>query len=352
MPLSVFERAEFLKNSGWSGVAGSPIGEDWSQRQYFRIVKGKRSAILVHAVPDHDPRSVPGHKLGDFINLGRFLRQVDVSVPEVYASDLNHGLLLIEDFGDRDFSGLIAEGGPRQGDLYKLATNCLAHLYKRTDHVPIDLPDYFKSHIHTGRRRVVDWYMPAVLGRKNPDGLVEDYLDIWSGIENSLPPVERRFQHADFHPGNLMYLADRIGIKQVGLIDFQGGVKGPAPYDLVNLLEDARRIVPQEIKDECLQQFTISLSGDEKESFQMWYPVLAAQFHFRVIGQAIKLGLRSNITRLMDLLPVLSIHIQKDLQNPVLLPLKDWFDRQGVTFSADIKIDLAKIAPFIRSDAF
>ncbi len=352
MQLSAYERADFLKKSGWSGVEGVPIGEDWSQRKYFRVIKGSRSAILVHAVPDDDLRSVPGHKLGDFVDIGRFLKKTDVSVPEVYAFDLNHGLLLIEDFGDRDFSGLIAEGGARQMDLYKLAANCLIHLYKRAAYVPIDLPDYFESHIHTGRRRVVDWYMPAVLGRRNPDGVAEEYLDIWEDIEKSLPPVVRRFQHADYHPGNLIYLPDRLGIKQVGLIDFQGGVMGPAPYDLVNLLEDARRIVPQEIKDACLAQFTASLSGAEKESFQMWYPVLAAQFHFRVIGQAIKLAMKSNITRLMDLLPVLAVHIQKDLQNPALAPMKDWFDRQGVDFSEDHKIDLVKLAPFIRPDAF
>lgn len=352
MPLSVYDRAEFLKNFGWGDASGTPVGEDWSQRKYFRIQQGQRSAILVHSVPDNDPRAVMGHKLCDFIDIGNFLRGLEMSVPEIYASDLSHGLMLIEDFGDQDFSKLIACGGDRQADLYKLATNALIHLYRRATYAPIDLPNYFDSHIHTGRRRVVDWYMPAVLKRQNPDGVLEDYLNVWKGIESRLPPVIKRFQHGDFHPGNIIYLPDRIKFRQVGLIDFQGGMMGPAPYDLVNLLEDARRFVPEDIKRDCLAHFIDNLSKSEKESFLAWYPVLAAQFHFRVIGQAIKLVLKNDITRLMDLLPVLSVHIQNDLKHPVLQPMKVWFDGQGITFSQEEQIDLKKVAAFMRPDAF
>ncbi len=353
MPLSVYERAEFLKNSGWSGVSGEPIGEDWSQRKYFRIKKGAKSAILVHSVPDYDPKAVAGHKLGDFIDIGKFLSSLSVSVPEIYATDLNHGMMLIEDFGDRDFIELVSDKNKqRQADAYRLATQCLMHLYKTGASIPIDITDYSLSHIHKGRQRVVDWYVPAVLKSKNPDSLLKDYLALWDKIEIGLPPVEKRFLHGDFHPGNLMYLPDRVGYHQVGLIDFQGGMVGPAPYDLVNLLEDARRDVPEAIKQDCLNQFVAVLSAEERESFLAWYPVLAAQFHFRVIGQAIKLALRSDITRLMGLMPVLSRHIQKDLKNPLLAPMRQWFDDLGVSFDPDIKIDLNEIRTFIRSDAF
>ncbi|HNQ91734.1 MAG TPA: phosphotransferase [Alphaproteobacteria bacterium] len=352
MPLSVFERAEFLKNAGWSGATISQVGEDWSQRQIFRIEKSARTAILIHGVHDNDPRAVPGHKLRDFLDIGRYLESIEVSVPKIYSYDLAHGLMLVEDFGNEDFSSLIEGSGPRARDMYRIAVQCLVHLYNKTEYVAVDLPDYTKSHVHKGRQRVIDWYVPAVLGRKNPDGLVDEYLGVWAEIERKLPRAPRRFLHGDFHPGNLMYLADRAGYRQVGLLDFQGAMMGPAPYDLVNLLEDARRIVPDETRGECLDLFSSQLSGESKEAFLAWYPVLAAQFHFRVIGQAIKLAVRDKKTRLMTLVPTLQTHILRDFEHPVLLPMKQWFDRLGVDFSVPFLPEIDRISGLIRSDAF
>jgi len=352
MPLSVFERTEFLKTSGWSGASMAPVGEDWSQRKFFRVGKADKTAILIHTVPDNDPRATPGHKLWDFLNIGRYLASIEISVPDVYAHDISKGLMLVEDFGTEDFAKLIAEGGPRARDIYLLACRSLSHLYQRTEFVAIDLPDYYKGHIHIGRRRVVDWYVPSVLGRCNPDGLVDAYLSVWKEIERGMPRVFRRFLHGDFHPGNLMYLPDRVGFRQVGMLDFQGGMMGPAPYDLLNLLEDARRIVPEDIRAYCLSQFLDQIKGEERESFAAWYPVLSAQFHFRVIGQAIKLAIRDQKTRLAALIPVLQQHITKDLENPLLKPMKDWFEEVGVDFSAQERIDISRVAPLIRDDAF
>ena len=149
-----------------------------------------------------------------------------------------------------------------------------------------------------------------------------------------------------------MWLPERSGAQQTGLLDFQGAYMGPAPYDLINLLEDARRRVPTAIKQECLKKFTDSLPHDERESFMAWYPVLACQFHGRVIGQAIKLAVRDNKTRLLDLIPILRQHMVDDLKHPVLAPLKSWFSAQNVDFSQNIPIDSIKTAAFIGDDAF
>lgn len=244
-------------------------------------------------------------------------------------------------------------------DLYLLATATLKHIYKKTEFIAIDLPDYFTSHIHKGHQRVVDWYMPAVRYKKNADETVQEYLKIWQHIEKKLPQPKRRLLHGDFHPGNLMWLPERQGVKQAGILDFQQAMMGPAPYDLVNLLEDARREVPTELRRECLATYVEGMPADEIESFLAWYPVLAAQFHFRVIGQAIRLAIRDKKTRLLSIIPVLRRHIIRDLSNPTLKPLRDWFLLQGVDFSdtapvgfsVPVPIDIEKTTPFIRSDA-
>jgi aminoglycoside/choline kinase family phosphotransferase len=249
---------------------------------------------------------------------------------------------LVEDFGSAGF----------QDTEYPAAVDVLAELYRKTETIAIALPDYYQSHVHTGRRRVVDWYLPAVTKTKNPDGLAENYLDVWTQIESGLPPVPRRFLHGDFHPGNMMILNNREGVRRIGLLDFQGAMIGPAPYDLVNLLDDARRIVPEDIRQNGLVRMTSGMGTTEKESFLLWYPVLAAQFHCRVIGQAIRLALSDNKTRLLALLPTVSEHLRRDLENPVLAPMKDWFAGQGVSFGDVPEISPEALRPIIREDAF
>jgi aminoglycoside/choline kinase family phosphotransferase len=335
-------KQDFLTCAGWQAAAETPVGEDWSQRKFWRLAKGGKTAILMQAVPDDDPRATPGHKLGDYVRIAGYLRGLGFSTPEVLAQDVPRGLLLVEDFGNAGF----------QDTDYPAAVDVLAELYCKTEAVAIALPGYYQSHVHTGRRRVVDWYLPAITKAKNPDGLAENYLDVWTQIESGLPPVQRRFLHGDFHPGNMMMLPGREGGLHIGILDFQGAMIGPAPYDLVNLLDDARRIVPEDIRQNGLVRMTSGMGATERESFLLWYPVLAAQFHCRVIGQAIRLALKDNKTRLLSLLPILSEHLRRDFENPVLAPMKDWFAGQGISFGDVPEITPETLRPIIREDAF
>jgi aminoglycoside/choline kinase family phosphotransferase len=105
------------------------------------------------------------------------------------------------------------------------------------------------------------------------------------------------------------------------LVDFQGAVVGPAPYDLVNLLDDARRIVPDDIRVRVPgNRFIEHLMPAEKEAFLAWYPVLACQFHCRVIGQAVKLAVHSGKTRLLDLVPYSFPSFAARLEAPAIGP--------------------------------
>lgn len=103
-PLNPFDRVSFLKHAGWEGAIETPVGEDWSQRKILRVNRGERTAILMHAVPDDDPRATPGHHLSDYIRIAHYVRSMELSAPQVYAQDLTHGLLLVEDFGTQNFA--------------------------------------------------------------------------------------------------------------------------------------------------------------------------------------------------------------------------------------------------------
>jgi aminoglycoside/choline kinase family phosphotransferase len=351
-PLLKIQRAEFLRSSGWAGGIEIPVGEDWSQRSFFRIEKKVATSILIQSAPDGDPRQSAGHKLCDFVKVSEFLNRIGLSAPKIIAQDFTHGLLLVEDFGSSDFATLIKNNNGQEKDLYLIATETLKHIYQETEYVPIDLPNFSSSHIYKGHQRIVDWYMPAVKQEKNDDFVLKDYLNVWSKIEKKLPPPKIRMLHGDFHPGNIMWLPERQRVMQAGLIDFQGAMVGPAAYDLVNLLDDARRIVPNDVREECLSIYLDGMTSEEKENFLSWYAVLAAQFHCRVIGQALRLAICDGKTRLLDVIPILRSHLLRDLSNPSLKPLKDWFDSMNINFHEKSQIDIDNVKTFIRSDAF
>lgn len=345
-------RSAFLERCGWTEATFIPVGEDCAFRRYFRLRKDDgKTAVLMEAVPDNSPLATPGHKIGDFIRIGYYLRQIGLNTPPVYDADERLGYVLMEDFGDVSFKKA-REQGIDNNALYGLATDVLSALAENSAENTLELPDYYESHVHKGRQRVVDWFMPVVRGEKMPDGLVEDYQALWDGIENTLPSCPQGVLHIDYHAENLMYLAEREGLDQCGILDFQGAMRGPVPYDLANLLEDVRSDVPTDVQEAMLVRFCRDMDAAEKENFMAWYRILATQFHCRVAGQFIRLAVRDGKTRYLSYLPRVCAYIRKGLDDPVLKPLAQWFAGQGVDFQAPDIDDPAVLSSFIRDDAF
>ena len=330
-------KRDFLESQGWSDAVETPAGEDWALRRFSRLAKNGQTVVLMQSLPDKDPRATAGHKVRDYVMIGEYLAMSGFPAPKIYAEDVAKGLLLIEDFGSVSLHEKFVEETDDVADLYLAATGILIGFYKnlRVNHMA--LPDYFETHIYQGRQRIIDWYYPARTGKRVPPGLREKYLAIWNRIEASLPEPVSCFAHADYHPHNLMVRGDGV----IGLIDFQGAMWAPGPYDLVNLLEDARRIVPKEIKSACQARFKESISEEEWPSFVKWYVVLATQFHCRVIGQAIRLAVREDKTRLLDYVPVLEHYLSRELQSPVLKELKEFFTECGLDFQREGDLNLS-----------
>ncbi len=317
---------------GWAVVA--PVGQDGSTRHYSRIEKGGRTAILM----DCSRGETPGHALKDFIRIGRWLSDIGLKTPEIIESDEKSGILIVEDFGDVSFKKAMAQTGA--DELYSLAADVLQEIGRHKS-IP-DLPDYHESAIHKGHRRVIDWYAPAMRQQRNPENFLGEYLAAWDEIEKNMPPCPQGFVHADFHVENLMFLPGEKGLKRCGILDFQGAMHGPLPYDLANLLEDARVDVSTEIKEKILKKCD--------ENVRIWARILGTQFHCRVAGQFIKMAARDHKTGYLQYIPRVQRYIRSALQDPVLSPLKEFFDKSGISFTAPP--DLKNIKALVAPDAF
>lgn len=322
-----------------------PIGGDGSARRYFRVQEPDGGTAVLMEMTG----VTPGHDPAEYVRIGNYLRSVGVRTPEVYESDVNAGVLLVEDFGDLSFKRSLEEGENPE-TLYALAVDVLRHMRARALVSGIKLPEYRKSHVHEARRLVIDWYVPALLRKKNIDRLAEEYLKVWADIESGLPPCPQGLLHIDFHVENLMLLPKGKGIDRCGILDFQGAMAGPLPYDLANLLEDARADVDPALRAAMIDRYCEGMDGEERQIFEDWYRVLATQFHCRVLGQFIRLAVRDGKPKYLEHLPRVAAYLKQDMDHPVMRPLKEWFAAQRVDFSVPADLDADSVKQYIRED--
>lgn len=328
-------REEYLERTGWADADITPVSEDCAMRRYLRLQKGDKTVILLESLPDSHPHATPGHKVCDYIRIGSYLRNAGVYTPEIYDYDEEKGLLLVEDLGHQTFKQAL-ESGVSAKTLYAQATDVLRYMRENVPANGIDLPSYNDSHMHADRTHVINWYWPAVTGIKPTENDVQDYINVWDQIESQLPPVPQVFTHVDFHFENVMWLPENKGLSRCGVIDFQQAVVGPAPYDLANLLEDARMSVPDGIRAAMMVSYCEGMTKEEREIFQSWFRILAAQFHCRVIGLFIRMAVRDGKYGYFPHLPRLAGYMRDNIEDPLLAPLKQWFADHSVSFAADL----------------
>ncbi len=329
---------DFLTLHGYT--APKAIAQDGSPRTFYRVTNASGGTAILMAMPESG--NAPGHNLDDFLRIGVWLREGGLAAPDIYAVDESAGFALMEDFGDLSFKKALGQGAAPER-LYGLGAHVLNEIQARD--CTLFLPAYEESHVHAGRVRLIDWYVPALTGRMPDAGLRAAYMAAWDAVEAPLPACRQGFLHIDYHTENLMLRAGQEGVKACGILDFQGAMTGPLPYDLVNLLEDARIDASQDLRDFILSHYD--------ETYRLWYRVLGTQFHSRVIGQFIKLAMRGGKTQYLDHIPRLHRYIGTALRDPVLKPLADFCRDSGIDFSNQAPaIDLNRLETLIPRDAF
>jgi N-acetylmuramate 1-kinase len=304
---------EFLASCGWRGAQILPLAGDASFRRYFRIVDGDRTAVMMDAPPPHeDPRP--------FVAVAEWLVSRGLSAPEILARDLDRGLLLLGDFGNKRLRETLDADPARERELYELATDVLIELHR---HPPMaGLPMHGLEQWLAELELFTDWYCPAVGAEVDVEAYRAAWLQALSPVANDgLGPVTVL---RDYHAENIMLVGDREGVAHFGLLDFQDALAGHPAYDLASVLEDARRDVPPAIERSMIDRY-LAATG-HNESFDRAYWVLAAQRNTRILGVFTRLWKRDNKPHYRQFQPRMWGLLERDLAQPQLKPVRDWFD--------------------------
>jgi len=312
--------AAFLAECGWEGHEPVPLAGDASFRRYYRVAGNSRCAVLMDAPP-------PQEDVVRYIAVSQLLRRLGLSAPKVFAGDRARGFLLIEDFGDDTYTRLLDRGADEPA-LYTLAIDTLIELQRAVKiRGTLGLPAYDAGRFLAEAVLLVDWYAPAALGKPLAAGLRDEYLDLWRMVLPQAALPDETLVLRDYHVDNLMLLPDRSGVQSCGLLDFQDAVCGPPSYDLVSLLEDARRDVSPELRLRMTERYFGAFPTLDREVFLRSAAILAAQRNCKILGIFSRLWRRDGKPRYLVHLPRVWRLLEQDLAHPALAPIARWLDR-------------------------
>ena len=316
------QRRAFAADAGWGHAAHAPLAGDASARRYARLTQGDATAVLMDDPP-------PGQSVAAFVRIARLLRDMGYAAPDVLAADEGQGFALLEDLGDDSFSALLAspETASLERSLYEAATDLLVDLRCRP--VASDL-----------RRYDAEWmlddsklFLESVTGDVT---MAAEFEAAWRGPLEEAAQGPQALCLRDFHAGNLMWLparddgtgrGDEHRLRRVGLLDFQDTRAGPAAYDLVSLLQDARRDLGAGLEAAMVARYLQASPGLDEAAFRTAYAILGAQRAVRIIGVFHRLARRDGKPAYLAHLPRVWGHLSRNLAHPALAPLRAWFDR-------------------------
>ena len=329
-PERLIQAVEFLGHAGWENVYLSPVAGDASFRRYFRVTgRDEATAILMDAPPEQED-------VRPFVSMANHLLGLGLSAPEILAKDEAGGFLLLEDLGDATFTRELGRGTD-ETLLYEAAVDVLVHLHGLDTKVavPPGLLPYGNGRLLDEMFLLPQWFVPAFADgdeTSKPPGnpMSEDarkaYGEAWLSVFPRVHELAKTLVLRDYHVDNLIWLPERDGIRRTGLLDFQDAVSGAPAYDLMSLLEDARRDISPELKEAMLARYFAATGADQK-TFMPAFHILAAGRHAKVIGIFTRLSVRDGKDVYLRHIPRVWRLLEASLAaEPALAPVRAWLD--------------------------
>ncbi len=310
----------FLAEFGIDSYKLNPIQADCSARRYYRVVSDQGTHILMDSSKDRS--------IGSFLYIASVLKKNGLRSPEILKSNLNTGYLLTEDFGSTQLTQNLISNPHHESPLYELCTEALIKL-SEIETANLQVLPYSHKLLNKELHLFSEWYLkynvePVVYPSVRDElGLVFDKL------YSHLPKLPQVLTLRDFMADNLMVLDHSHSLESLGILDFQDAVVGNCAYDLVSLLEDARRDVSQSVVDNCKASFCKTLKLNLKD-FNDSYTILGLQRNLKIIGIFHRRHIRDAEPKYLDYLPRVWQFIKTGLEQDIARPLKTWFDKHGV----------------------
>ena len=341
-----FSFRRFLQDAGYGDAQRTPMQGDASTRTYQRLTRGDHTAILMKAPrrPDGPPvrdgrsYSAIAHLAEDvtpFVAMTRALRERGLSAPQIHAADLAEGWLILEDLGAEP----VFAGDPPVAiaERYAAAVDALLALHRQRlpDVLPVAprvtyrMPSYDIDALLIEVELLLQWYFPHE-GREISENMRTTFTGLWREALAAAVEAPPTWVLRDYHSPNLLWLPEREGAARVGILDFQDALMGPAAYDVVSLLQDARVEVPEVVEDDLFGRYSKGRRVTERDfdlgQFVALYALMGAQRATKILGIFARLHTRDGKPQYLRHQPRVWRNLRRSLSHPKLAELKAWYD--------------------------
>ncbi|WP_298260887.1 tRNA (adenosine(37)-N6)-threonylcarbamoyltransferase complex ATPase subunit type 1 TsaE [Bradyrhizobium sp.] len=337
---------QFLTAASYIEAKRQRMAGDASTRSYARLYRGDQPVILMNSPKRPDGPAIYGGKsysagvhlaedVRPFVAIDNGLREHGLSAPVIHHADLDAGFLITEDFGREGF----VEGDPPHpiAERYETAADTLALLHREAlpDELPIApqityaIPTFDIDAMLVEIGLMLEWYLPD-RDAVPSDAAREEFVTQWRDLLGKTDALPKTWVLRDFHSPNLIWLTERSETSRVGIIDFQDAVLGPAAYDLVSLLQDARIDVPEQLELTLLTRYIKARHASDNTfnpaGFAESYAIMSAQRNTRLLGTFARLNRRDGKPQYLRHQPRIWTYLTRSLAHPVLGGIRGWYD--------------------------
>ena len=300
---------KFLTENGLTNCQINKIAGDASFRSYYRIFFQEKTFILMFAPPAKED-------VAPFIKVDEILVNNGFRAPKILAKNIDLGFILLEDFGDETYSRALQKNIANEYFLYEKACDVLIEIQK----IPlknINIAHYSHATLFREVMLFIDWYLPL---KNHTISLqqIQDYKFYWIELFDKLSKNNQAIVLRDYHADNLMVLNNQNGFEAVGLLDFQDALVGSCAYDLLSLLEDARRDVNEKNKQKLFDYF-ISKANYNREDFLIDYEIISLQRNIKILGIFARLHLRDGKNQYINFMPRVKNFVEQRLDKTNLI---------------------------------
>jgi hypothetical protein len=336
---------QFLADAGFADAKRQRMPGDASIRSYARLIRDDGVVILMNsprrpdgpATYDGNTYSAAVHLAEDvkpFVAIDNGLRARGLSAPAIHHADLDAGFLITEDFGSEGF----IEGDPPRpiAERYETAVDVLVALHREplpevlplAPQITYAIPTFDIEAMLVEIGLMLEWYLPD-RGAEPANEMRAEFVTAWRDLLGKAAAMPKTWVMRDFHSPNLIWLGERSGISKVGIIDFQDAVLGPAAYDLVSLLQDARIDVPEQLELALLTRYIKARHAADDSfdpaGFAEIYAIMSAQRNTRLLGTFARLNRRDGKPQYLRHQPRIWTYLSRSLAHPVLSGLREWY---------------------------
>jgi aminoglycoside/choline kinase family phosphotransferase len=337
---------QLLTGAGFIDAKRQRMAGDASTRSYARLFQDDHAVILMNsprrpdgpAIYDGKSYSAAVHLAEDvkpFVAIANGLRERGLSAPAIHHADLEAGFLITEDFGRE---GFVEDEPPRPiAERYEAAVDTLAALHREVlaetlplaPQITYSIPTFDIEAMMVEIGLMLEWYLPD-RGAAPPNAARDEFVARWRDLLGKTTELPKTWALRDFHSPNLIWLAERSGISRVGVIDFQDAVLGPAAYDLVSLLQDARIDVPEPLELALLTRYIKARHATDPTfdpaGFAESYAIMSAQRNTRLLGTFARLNRRDGKPHYLRHQPRIWTYLTRSLAHPALAGIRGWYD--------------------------